>query len=41
MSCLRRGLTESPRMPLEESLQLMAQMDQMRAQGGLRYPFEK
>lgn len=40
MDCLSRGLSESPRMPLDESLAIMAQMDQMRAQGGLRYPFE-
>ncbi|MEN8202427.1 MAG: Gfo/Idh/MocA family oxidoreductase [Bacteroidota bacterium] len=38
MRCLREGLKESPRMPLEESLQIMRIMDQIRAPWGLTYP---
>ncbi|MED5618511.1 Gfo/Idh/MocA family protein [Ideonella sp. BN130291] len=38
--CLRAGLTESPVMPLDETLALMGWMDEMRAQIGLRYPGE-
>lgn len=38
--CLRAGLTESPVMPLAESLALMGWLDAMRAQVGLRYPGE-
>lgn len=36
--CLREGLLESPRMPLDESTALMGVMDDIRAQIGLRYP---
>ncbi|MFN8028078.1 MAG: Gfo/Idh/MocA family oxidoreductase [Acidimicrobiia bacterium] len=38
--CLRAGLTESPVMPLSESLALATTMDQIRAQVGVRYPGE-
>jgi dihydrodiol dehydrogenase / D-xylose 1-dehydrogenase (NADP) len=38
--CLRAGLKESEIMPLEESLQIMQLMDDMREQWGLRYPSE-
>jgi predicted dehydrogenase len=38
--CLRRGLIESPIMPLDESLQIMATLDTIRGQIGLRYPGE-
>jgi predicted dehydrogenase len=38
--CLRAGLTESPVMPLDETLTLMETMDTLRAQWGLRYPGE-
>ena len=38
--CLRAGLTESPVMPLDETLALMGCMDAMRVQMGLRYPGE-
>ena len=31
--CLREGLLESPLMPLEESISIMATMDAVRAQG--------
>ncbi len=36
--CLRQGLTESPLMPLDETLALMACLDTMRAQCGVNYP---
>lgn len=39
--CLRSGLTESPVIPLKETRQIMAVMDTMRAQWGLKYEFEK
>jgi len=35
--CLRAGLLESPRMPLDETLALMGVLDTIRAQIGLRY----
>ncbi|GAP62120.1 hypothetical protein ARMA_0543 [Ardenticatena maritima] len=39
-ACLRAGLTESPRMPLDESQRLLALMDTLRARWGVRYPGE-
>src|SRR5690606_7695124 len=36
--CLREGLTESPIMPLDESVALMKTMDAMRKEWGLVYP---
>lgn len=38
--CLRAGLTESPQMPLSETLATLAWMDALRAQVGVRYPFD-
>lgn len=38
--CLREGLLESPVMPLDETLAIMATMDTLRAQWGVRYPME-
>ena len=38
--CLAGGLTESPLMPLDETLTLMRTMDTLRAQWGVRYPME-
>lgn len=38
--CLRAGLTESPVMPLDETLAIMDTLDRIRAIWGLRYPFE-
>ncbi|MGZ3181275.1 MAG: Gfo/Idh/MocA family protein [Telluria sp.] len=35
--CLAAGLTESPRMPLDETLHLMGVLDEIRAQVGVRY----
>ena len=37
MRCMKEGLKESPHMPLNESLQIMRIMDQIRAPWGLRY----
>ena len=39
--CVRAGLVESPVMPHEESLSIMETMDAIRAQWGLKYPFER
>jgi hypothetical protein len=36
--CLREGLLESPRMPLDESLQIMETMDAIRSSWDLTYP---
>ncbi len=36
--CLREGLTESPIMPLDETLALAGTLDEIRAQIGLTYP---
>jgi hypothetical protein len=36
--CLRDGLLESPRMRLDESLQIMETMDTIRASWDLKYP---
>jgi predicted dehydrogenase len=38
--CLRAGERESPLIPHAESIAIMALMDDMRQQWGLRYPFE-
>ncbi|GAB4483133.1 MAG: Gfo/Idh/MocA family oxidoreductase [Anaerolineae bacterium] len=40
MACLRAGRTESPVMPLDETLAIMQTLDTVRAQIGLRYPGE-
>jgi len=39
--CLEQGLTQSPEMPWEESLQLMGFTEELRKKWGLVYPFEK
>ncbi|MDJ0926544.1 MAG: Gfo/Idh/MocA family oxidoreductase [Gammaproteobacteria bacterium] len=39
--CIRAGLTESPVMPLDETLAVMDSMDEIRRQIGLVYPMEK
>lgn len=41
MDCMRRGETESKIMALNETLEIMQTMDRVRAQIGLKYPFEK
>ncbi len=38
--CIRSGQTESPTMPLDESLGIMQTLDAIRGQWGLRYPME-
>ena len=38
--CLSKGLTESPLMPLTETLEIMRTMDALRAQWGMKYPGE-
>jgi predicted dehydrogenase len=38
--CLRAGLTESPSMPLDETLEIMRTMDALRAQWSMKYPGE-
>jgi dihydrodiol dehydrogenase / D-xylose 1-dehydrogenase (NADP) len=37
---VRDGLTESPILPLSETLQIMRTMDTLRSQWGLKYPTE-
>ncbi len=38
MDCLRAGRTESERMPLDETLQIMQTLDAIRSDWGLKYP---
>ncbi|MGI6368546.1 MAG: Gfo/Idh/MocA family protein [Anaerolineae bacterium] len=38
--CVRTGLTESPLMPLEETVAIARTLEEVRHQIGLRYPFE-
>lgn len=40
-ACLQQGLRESPLMPLEETLRIVRLMDRLRAEWGVRYPFEE
>lgn len=40
MSCLERGLKESPIMPLSETLAIVGTLDRIRFDNHLRYPFE-
>jgi dihydrodiol dehydrogenase / D-xylose 1-dehydrogenase (NADP) len=41
MNCIRQGLLESPQMPWSNTLANMQLMDSIRAEIGLKYPFEK
>ena len=41
MDCVRRGLIESPEMPLDESIALMETMDGARRSWGLEFPGER
>ena len=41
MECVRNGLTESPTMPLDESIAIMEVLDGIRRQWGLEFPPEK
>ena len=36
--CLREGLTESPVLPLDETVSIMETLDEVRRQIGLTYP---
>lgn len=38
--CLENGLSESPMMPHSETLAIMQQMDELRAEWGVRYPMD-
>ncbi len=38
--CIRKGKTKSDIMPMEESIKILEQMDEIREQIGLKYPFE-
>ena len=37
---IREGKCECPELPHAESLRILRQMDALRAQWGIRYPFE-
>lgn len=39
--CISAGLVESPRMPLDETVRVMALMDEIRSQIGVRFPHER
>jgi dihydrodiol dehydrogenase / D-xylose 1-dehydrogenase (NADP) len=41
MDCVRKGLIESPLMPLDESVAIMETMDDIRRSWGLEYPTER
>ena len=41
MRCLDAGLKESPLMTLDDSIRVMEQLDAVRAEIGLKYPFEE
>ena len=38
--CIEQGLTECPSMPWDETLNIMREMDELRRQMGVHYPFE-
>lgn len=39
--CIEKGLTESPMMPHEETVSIMKQMDSLRKEWGVIYPFDE
>jgi len=39
--CIINGKTQSDILPLDESITIMKQMDEIRRQIGIKYPFEK
>ena len=41
MRCIREGLLESPMMPHEETISIMKQMDELRKEWGVEYPYDK
>jgi predicted dehydrogenase len=40
MNCLRAGISESPSMPLDETISILHTLDTLRSQWGLKYPME-
>ena len=40
MQCIKEGLCECPSMPHQETLNIMQQLDTIRSQFGVKYPFE-
>ncbi|WP_426938449.1 Gfo/Idh/MocA family protein [Pseudarthrobacter sp. S3] len=38
MRCIQQGMTESPTMPLADTLTIMSLLDEVRSQAGIRYP---
>ena len=40
MRCIREGLLESPMMPHEETISIMKQMDDLRKEWGVEYPYD-
>ena len=38
--CIESGLTESPMMPHEETISIMKQMDALRKEWGVLYPYD-
>ena len=40
MQCIKDGLCECPSMPHQETLNIMQQLDTIRSQFGVKYPFE-
>jgi predicted dehydrogenase len=41
MKCIHEGLLESPMMPHEETISIMKQMDDLRKEWGVEYPYDK
>ena len=41
MGCIREGLLESPMMPHAETISIMKQMDELRKEWGVEYPYDK
>ena len=41
MRCIREDLLESPMMPHEETISIMKQMDELRKEWGVEYPYDK
>ena len=41
MRCMKEGLLESPMMPHEETISIMRQMDELRKDWGVKYPYDE
>ena len=39
-SCIENGIKEAPSMPHSETIKVLEEMDEIRAQLGITYPFE-